>query len=70
LRGRHAPRAFLVETLTILYGLLSARTLVPLRARIEGWRAAGEGPRLGVPADAVDERITLRETVNRARHER
>ena len=65
LRGRHAPRAFLVEALTILYGLLSARTLVPLRARIEGWRAAGEGPRLGVPAGAVDERITLRETMSR-----
>jgi N-acetylglucosaminyl-diphospho-decaprenol L-rhamnosyltransferase len=70
LRGRHAPRAFLVEALTILYGLLSARTLVPLRARIEGWRAAGEGPRLNVPAGAVDERITLRKTMSRLRHER
>ena len=59
-----------MEALTILYGLLSARTLVPLRARIEGWRAAGEGPRLGVPAGAVDERITLRETMSRLRHER
>ena len=70
LRGRRAPRALLVEALTILYGLLSARTLVPLTARVDGWRAAGDGPRLGVPPGAVDERITLRETLRRLRHER
>jgi N-acetylglucosaminyl-diphospho-decaprenol L-rhamnosyltransferase len=70
LRGRRAARALLVEALTVVYGLVSARTLMPLSARIEGWRAAGDGPRLAVPPDAVDERITLRETLRRLRHER
>ena len=63
-------RALLVETLTILYGIVSARTLVPLTARMDGWRAAGSGPAAAVPPDAVDERITLRETLRRVRHER
>jgi hypothetical protein len=49
---------------------VSARTLVPLTARIAGWRAAGERPRLPVPPGVVDERITLRETLRRLRHER
>jgi N-acetylglucosaminyl-diphospho-decaprenol L-rhamnosyltransferase len=70
LRGRHAPRALLVEVLTVVYGLVSARTPLPLTARIAGWRAAGQGPRLPVPPGVVDERITLRETLRRLRHER
>jgi N-acetylglucosaminyl-diphospho-decaprenol L-rhamnosyltransferase len=70
LRGRHAPRALLIEALTVLYGLFTARTLIPLTARIAGWRAAGEGPRLTVPPGAVDERISCRETLRRLRHER
>jgi hypothetical protein len=37
---------------------------VPLRARIDGWRAAG-ARRLAVPPGAVDATITLRETVRR-----
>lgn len=70
LRGRHAPRALLVEGLTVVYGALTARTLLPLTARIEGWRAAGQTPRLTVPPGVVDESITLRETLRRLRHER
>ena len=70
LRGRHAPRALTIELLTVLYGLLKARTLMPVRARIAGWRAAGHGPRLRIPAGAVDERITMREALRRLRHER
>jgi GT2 family glycosyltransferase len=70
LRSRHAPRALLVELLTVANGLVRGRTLLPLRARIDGWRAAGETPRLRVPPGAVDERITLRETLRRLLRER
>lgn len=70
LRSRHAARAILIESLTVLYGLLKARTLLPLTGRISGWRAAGQTPRLAVPPDAVDPAITLRESLRRLRHER
>jgi N-acetylglucosaminyl-diphospho-decaprenol L-rhamnosyltransferase len=70
LRSRHAPRALLFEAIVVLWGMLRFRTALPLRARIEGWRAAGRGPRLRVPEGAVDSRITLRETIRRARFER
>jgi N-acetylglucosaminyl-diphospho-decaprenol L-rhamnosyltransferase len=64
LRGRHAPRALLAEALVVGWGLVRHRTTVPLRARIDGWRAAG-ARRLAVPPGAVDATITLRETVRR-----
>jgi N-acetylglucosaminyl-diphospho-decaprenol L-rhamnosyltransferase len=70
LRTRHAPRALLIELLTVLYGAVRGRTLVPLTARIAGWRAAGHGPRLPIPQDAVDPEISLRETLRRLRSER
>ncbi len=70
LRGRHAPRALLIELLTVLNGLLRARTLVPLRGRVAGWRAAGQRPRLSVPADGVDRTISLHESLRRLRYER
>jgi GT2 family glycosyltransferase len=70
LRGRHGPRALLIELLTVVYGLIAARTAIPLTARIEGWRAAGDGPRLPIPAGAVDARIGFRESLRRLRHER
>jgi N-acetylglucosaminyl-diphospho-decaprenol L-rhamnosyltransferase len=70
MRTRHAPRALLVEALTVLYGLVSARTVVPLTARVAGWRAAGHTERLPVPTGVVDETITLRETLRRVRHTR
>jgi N-acetylglucosaminyl-diphospho-decaprenol L-rhamnosyltransferase len=70
LGSRHAVRAILVELLTVGYGLIRVRTLLPLSARLAGWRAAGQGPRLSVPHSAVNERISLRESVRRLRYER
>lgn len=70
LRTRHAPRALLIELMTVLYGLLTARTLIPLIARIDGWRAAGEAARSPIPADAIDASISLRESLRRLRYER
>jgi GT2 family glycosyltransferase len=70
LRSRHAPRALVFEAATVLFGLVRHRTLVPLTARIAGWRAAGDSPRIAIPPGAVDERITLRESLRRARSER
>lgn len=66
LRSRAAPRALVVELLTVLYGAAQGRTLVPLRGRVAGWRAA-KGAQLPIPADAVDDSITLRETLRRLR---
>ena len=70
LRTRHGPRALLVEALTVLYGATAARTLIPLTARVAGWRAAGHSAQLSVPADAAEPAITLRETLQRVRHAR
>jgi GT2 family glycosyltransferase len=70
LRSRHAPRALVFEAALVAFGLLRHRTLVPLKARIAGWRAAGAGPRIAIPPGAVDERITLRESLRRARSAR
>jgi GT2 family glycosyltransferase len=70
LRSRSAPRALAVEALTVLWGLLRFRTTLPLKARIEGWRAAGRTPRLALPPDAIDESISLGECLRRQRFER
>ncbi|MDQ6732139.1 MAG: glycosyltransferase family 2 protein [Actinomycetota bacterium] len=70
MRTRHAPRALIVELLTVLNGLVRARTVIPLTARVAGWRAAGQGPRLQIPAGVVDRRISMREALRRLRHER
>lgn len=64
---RAAARALLVDALVVAFGLARHRTLVPLRARVAGWRAAGRGPRLGVPPGAVDPRIGALESVRRLR---
>jgi N-acetylglucosaminyl-diphospho-decaprenol L-rhamnosyltransferase len=69
-RTRHAPRALLIELLTVVYGAVQARTLVPLTARIAGWRAAGQGPLLPIPPDAVEPGISLRDSLWRLRYER
>ena len=53
-----APRALLVEALVVAWGLARHRTLVPLTARLAGWRAAGRGRRR-VPPGAVDPAISL-----------
>lgn len=70
LRTRHAPRALVIELLTVLAGLIRSGSLTPLRARVAGFRAAGAGPRLPIPAEAVDAGITMREALRRLRHER
>lgn len=70
MRSRHALRTLAVEALTVLWGLIRFRTLLPLTARIDGWRAAGSTPRLSVPDGALDESISLRECLRRQRSER
>ena len=67
LRTPGAPRALLVDGLVVLYGLVRFRTLVPLTARIAGWRAAAKGPGLELPTGAIDETITLRDALGRLR---
>ena len=69
MRSRHAPRALVIELLTVLYGLLAARTRLPLQARVAGWRAAGSA-RLPIPHDAVDHGISMREALHRLRRQR
>ena len=64
LRTRGAGRALLIEALVVAWGLVRFRTLVPLTARVAGWRAAG-AVRHPIPSDAIDRRITLREAVRR-----
>lgn len=69
MRTRHAPRALVTEALTVLYGVAKAHTLVPLTARVAGWRAAS-GERLPIPPGSVDASISLRETIRRLRYAR
>jgi GT2 family glycosyltransferase len=64
LRSGAAPRALLFEAFVCGWGAVRLRTLVPVRARVAGWRAAGRGF-VRVPAGAVDERITLRDAIGR-----
>jgi GT2 family glycosyltransferase len=69
LRSRAAARALLVEALVVAWGLIRFRTAVPLRARIEGWRAAG-GTRVAVDPAAIEHSISLAESLRRLRHAR
>jgi GT2 family glycosyltransferase len=69
LRSRAAPRALLFEALVVGYGLVRLRSLVPLRSRLRGYRAAG-GERLAAPAAAVERAIAPREALRRLRHAR
>lgn len=64
LRSRATLRALITEALVVGWGLVRHRTALPLRARVAGWRAAGS-TRLTVPPGAVDESLTLRETIRR-----
>jgi GT2 family glycosyltransferase len=66
LRSRVALRALLLDALVVGWGLVRHRTLVPLRARVAGWRAAGPGSR-PVPEGAVDRMIGTWESVRRLR---
>jgi GT2 family glycosyltransferase len=69
LRSRAAPRALLFEALVVGWGLARFRTLVPLRGRIAGWRAA-RGPQLSLPAGVIEETIGPREALRRLRDAR
>ena len=64
LRSRAVMRTLVIEALVVGWGLVRFRTLVPLTARVAGWRAAGSR-RLPVPPEAVDRSITLREAIRR-----
>lgn len=67
LRSRAAPRALAVEAMVVGWGLARHGTLVPLRARARGWRAAGrDGPR-PLPPGAVDPAIGTVESIRRLR---
>ena len=67
LRSRLAPRAILIDALVVGWGLIRHRTLLPLRARWRGWRAAGKCGRHPLPRDAVDPAIGLVESLRRLR---
>jgi N-acetylglucosaminyl-diphospho-decaprenol L-rhamnosyltransferase len=70
LRSRGAPRALALEALVVGWGLVRHRTLVPLRARGRGWRAAGPGGRRRLPPAAVDPTIGALESIRRLRSAR
>lgn len=68
LRGASAGRALCFEALVVGWGLARHRTLVPLRARGRGWRAAGGGDATRpVPPGVVDPRIGWGEVFRRLR---
>jgi GT2 family glycosyltransferase len=66
LRSRAAVRALLFEVLVVGWGLIRHRTLIPLRARVKGWRSA-HGERLPVPREAIERNIGWTETLRRLR---
>lgn len=66
LRSRAAPRALLLEAVVVGWGLVRHRTLVPLRSRAAGWRAAGRGPQ-ALPPGAVEPGIGVLESLRRLR---
>jgi GT2 family glycosyltransferase len=69
LRTRACLRAAVVETLVIGWGLVRHRTLIPVSARIRGWRAAS-GDRLVPAPDAIDRSISMSEALRRLRQPR
>jgi GT2 family glycosyltransferase len=66
LRSKAAARAVIFEVLVIGWGLIRHCTLIPVRARIRGWRAV-RGDRLQVPTDAVDRAIGWSDALRRLR---
>jgi N-acetylglucosaminyl-diphospho-decaprenol L-rhamnosyltransferase len=65
LRSRAAPRALTVDALVVSWGLIRHHTLTPLKARVEGWRAAGHESQRQLPAETVDPRIDFVESLRR-----
>jgi GT2 family glycosyltransferase len=66
LRSRAAGRALLVEASVVGWGTVRHRSLVPLRSRLAGWRAAGRGSR-PLPPGAIDPEIGVLESLRRLR---
>jgi GT2 family glycosyltransferase len=66
LRSRAAARALIFEALVVGWGLVRHRTLIPLRARIRGWRAVRR-ERLPAPGDAIERTIGWSEALRRLR---
>jgi N-acetylglucosaminyl-diphospho-decaprenol L-rhamnosyltransferase len=66
LRSAAALRALTFEVFVVGWGLLRHHTLVPLRARARGWRAA-RGERLKAPSSAIDRTIGWSEALRRLR---
>lgn len=66
MRSRAALRALLLEALVVGWGLLRYRTIVPLTARIAGWRSAAGEP-LGIPSDAIEPTIDAWQAFHRLR---
>jgi N-acetylglucosaminyl-diphospho-decaprenol L-rhamnosyltransferase len=65
LRSRAVARALATECLVVVADMVLSRDLIAVRSRITGWRAAGELPRLTVPAGAVDREIGFLESLRR-----
>jgi N-acetylglucosaminyl-diphospho-decaprenol L-rhamnosyltransferase len=70
LLSRAAPRALILELLVIAWGLLRHRTLVPLKGRLRGWRAAAGGGRRALPSAAIEPAIGVIESLRRLRSAR
>jgi GT2 family glycosyltransferase len=67
LRSSAAPRALMLDALVVAWGLLRHRTLLPLRGRVRGWRAAAPGGRRPVPPGTIDPAIGVVEALRRLR---
>jgi GT2 family glycosyltransferase len=63
-RTRAASRALVFELLVVGWGAARHGTLVPLRARVRGWRA-GQGAQRRIPDGAVDPAISAPEAFRR-----
>jgi len=66
LRTRATFRALATETLVVAWAAVRHRTLIPLRARVRGYRAA-RGERLRAPEDAIDRSISFAVALGRLR---
>ncbi len=66
LHGRAAIRTLIFEALVVGFGLARHGTLVPLRARLSGYRRA-RGQRLRAPREALDTTIGWRKALSRLR---
>lgn len=66
LRTRGALHALVLDALVVLWGAARHRTLVPLRSRAAGWRAAGRGSHR-LPSGVLDDSIDLAEAIRRLR---